>query len=1006
MKNITYISAGAGSGKTTRIIEELVTALQKIRPSEVMMTTFTRAAAQEMQERAKKKLLELGKINEANEMGAATIGTIHSVCLRFIRKYWYLIGISPDIQEMDENDFKMYVDLSLFQQVTEADMQMFEEWRKELGLTYYTGSAIKPYVNYWRDWLRIMVDKMRYYRIEDLKQSCEESKKEIEAVFTRHAFDTDKYTICTEKYAELLSGIQRSSQRIKKIVNHNPTSDGIVSKMTPLKGWNEELEQADNDWLFEANKVIFTNSQKETAIALVEKLFNILTKWQKEYQVYKLTHKMLDFSDMEVYFSQLLEKDEVRVEISTYKLVLVDEFQDCNPMQIDIFKRISDLVPRSIWVGDPKQAIYGFRGTDTALVKEVSNQIVHEENGCIRDSLEFSYRSRKELVEYVNNEFLSIFRNAPFTLPKDGIVLKVGRSYAIENPPRALQSWAVPNEEGVAYQIRELITQEKTYIQPKDKNLSPRLAQYGDIAILARNNNTISKLTKALRDFGIPFFATEDNDNEKQPIEQKLLMALAQYKLSPKYRPHLRADILHLLKDISSQNLLNDYLKNISVSLDENNKRKYDKRDEWKTDDELIQRIEQIVKDCYAKGLYDTLTSFVDCLRLYDLIAKWGDAEIRRSNVHKLLQLADAFDHHCEILGIENPTFADYTKYMDDASAKMELNLDSPSVKILTMHKSKGLEWPIVIYYDADNKSTSDDKIVSHEFFGIREQRNADDSNSYWLRVFPPLAGQKSLSRYTPYLSEESYFWSSKERVEADETRLRYVAFTRARDILIQVNVVADAPVHDFFLDPQYYTLIDTVKTQQEGSDLIYLVNPSKSGIASALKPSDPVKVDRIHILEKKDDVRMSTIGTCIHNIYAACNPSMDDAQATEMAQRIIKSVNLSEILKAEEVIKAIRSLYDYLNQEHGTPTSIAHEVPFSFVRENGQLLRGEIDLLWHTKDGVVLVDYKNIQGEEANPEHYASQMEAYREVLRSAGLACKGIVLFYATLGQIIELK
>ena len=195
MKNITYISAGAGSGKTTRIIEELVTALQKIRPSEVMMTTFTRAAAQEMQERAKKKLLELGKINEANEMGAATIGTIHSVCLRFIRKYWYLIGISPDIQEMDENDFKMYVDLSLFQQVTEADMQMFEEWRKELGLTYYSGSRTKPYVNYWRDWLRIMVDKMRYYRIEDLKQSCEESKKEIEAVFTRHAFDTDKYRI-------------------------------------------------------------------------------------------------------------------------------------------------------------------------------------------------------------------------------------------------------------------------------------------------------------------------------------------------------------------------------------------------------------------------------------------------------------------------------------------------------------------------------------------------------------------------------------------------------------------------------------------------------------------------------------------------------------------------------------------------------------------------------------------------------------------------------------------
>ena len=84
MKNITYISAGAGSGKTTRIIDELVNAItnEKRRPSEIMMTTFTRAAAQEMQERAKKKLLELNMPKEANEMGAATIGTIHSVCLR------------------------------------------------------------------------------------------------------------------------------------------------------------------------------------------------------------------------------------------------------------------------------------------------------------------------------------------------------------------------------------------------------------------------------------------------------------------------------------------------------------------------------------------------------------------------------------------------------------------------------------------------------------------------------------------------------------------------------------------------------------------------------------------------------------------------------------------------------------------------------------------------------------------------------------------------------------
>ena len=1010
MQNITYISAGAGSGKTTRIIEELVNAIKDgARPSEIMMTTFTRAAAQEMQERAKKKLLESGMSDKANEMGAATIGTIHSVCLRFIQKYWYLVGLSPDSQQMDENDFNSYVDLSLFRQVKEEEMQEFEKWRRILDWKKNDGESTKPYVAFWRDWLRTMVNKVRYYHIDDLKQSRKKSVEEINTVFVSHAFNRKEYDQCKQDLIDALltktkkdGSLQKSaSDRLEYLKTYDPVDCNGQVEIKELKG----IEDVFQEWVLAASKVVFIDSRKDATINMVEKLFDILIEWREEYQRYKHTRKMLDFNDMEVYFSQLLEKDEVKAEISNYKLVLVDEFQDCNPMQIDIFKRISDLVPRSIWVGDPKQAIYGFRGTDTALVKEVSDQIVAGENGCLRASLATSYRSRKELVEYVNNEFLPIFRNEPFTLPEGEIVLKVGRSYAIENPPCAQQSWTVKKKNNsidfttLAHNIRGLVESGHTYVEPKGQ--SKRLAQYGDIAILVRKNGTVAKITKALRDFGVPFFATDDNDKNAQPIERNLLMALAQYKLTPKYRPHLRADILHLLKSVPTQELLDDYFAHVSVALDKDNKRQYNGRDDWKKDDDLIQRIDQIITGCYVNGLYDTLATLVDRLRIYDLVAMWGDSEIRRSNISRTLRLAEDFDHHCEILNISDPTFAQYAEYMAEAQAKTELDLNSPSVKVLTMHKSKGLEWPIVIYYDGDNDFAEDEKIAEREFFSIREQRNDDDT--YWLRVFPCITDNSTAYQY---LYDEDYFNESKQRVEADETRLRYVAFTRARDILITVSVDKEGESYTPDSTSQTYTLIDTDKTQQEGSDLTYLVNPSRSGITSDLKPSDPIKVNRIQILEKKDDVRMSTIGTCIHNIYAACNPTMDDSQATEMGQRIIESVKLSEILNANEVIKVVRTLYDYLTTQYGVPTSVEHEVPFSFVRENGQLLRGEIDLLWHTCDGVVLVDYKNIQGEEANPEHYASQMEAYREVIESVGLKCKGIVLFYATLGQIIELK
>ena len=1010
MQNITYISAGAGSGKTTRIIEELVNAIKDgARPSEIMMTTFTRAAAQEMQERAKKKLLESGMSDKANEMGAATIGTIHSVCLRFIQKYWYLVGLSPDSQQMDENDFNSYVDLSLFRQVKEEEMQEFEKWRRILDWKKNDGESTKPYVAFWRDWLRTMVNKVRYYHIDDLKQSRKKSVEEINTVFVSHAFNRKEYDQCKQELIDALltktkkdGSLQKSaSDRLEYLKTYDPVDCNGKVEIKELKG----IEDVFQEWVLAASKVVFIDSRKDATINMVEKLFDILIEWREEYQRYKHTRKMLDFNDMEVYFSQLLEKDEVKAEISNYKLVLVDEFQDCNPMQIDIFKRISDLVPRSIWVGDPKQAIYGFRGTDTALVKEVSDQIVAGENGCLRASLATSYRSRKELVEYVNNEFLPIFRNEPFTLPEGEIVLKVGRSYAIENPPCAQQSWTVKKKNNsidfttLAHNIRGLVESGHTYVEPKGQ--SKRLAQYGDIAILVRKNGTVAKITKALRDFGVPFFATDDNDKNAQPIERNLLMALAQYKLTPKYRPHLRADILHLLKSVPTQELLDDYFAHVSVALDKDNKRQYNGRDDWKKDDDLIQRIDQIITGCYVNGLYDTLATLVDRLRIYDLVAMWGDSEIRRSNISRTLRLAEDFDHHCEILNISDPTFAQYSEYMAEAQAKAGLDLNSPSVKVLTMHKSKGLEWPIVIYYDGDNDFAEDEKIAEREFFSIREQRNDDDT--YWLRVFPCITDNSTAYQY---LYDEDYFNESKQRVEADETRLRYVAFTRARDILITVSVDKEGESYTPDSTSQTYTLIDTDKTQQEGSDLTYLVNPSRSGITSDLKPSDPIKVNRIQILEKKDDVRMSTIGTCIHNIYAACNPTMDDSQATEMGQRIIESVKLSEILNANEVIKVVRTLYDYLTTQYGVPTSVEHEVPFSFVRENGQLLRGEIDLLWHTCDGVVLVDYKNIQGEEANPEHYASQMEAYREVIESVGLKCKGIVLFYATLGQIIELK
>ena len=117
MKNIKYINAGAGSGKTTeltRILSEKLSEIDehgnpKVTPSQVILTTFTELAASEFREKSRERLFNDNHADVAAELDSATIGTVHSVALNFIQKYWYLIGVSPDMKVMSEDDLQVYI---------------------------------------------------------------------------------------------------------------------------------------------------------------------------------------------------------------------------------------------------------------------------------------------------------------------------------------------------------------------------------------------------------------------------------------------------------------------------------------------------------------------------------------------------------------------------------------------------------------------------------------------------------------------------------------------------------------------------------------------------------------------------------------------------------------------------------------------------------------------------------------------------------------------------------
>ena len=186
MKNITYINAGAGSGKTTKLTqilsEQLGNTNNNIKPSEVILTTFTELAASEFREKSRQQLFKDGHPDIAAELDSATIGTVHSVALGFIQKYWYLIGVSPDMKVMLEDDLQVYISESLGQYVSNEHLRFFNSYRAYFDIIDDQGKA---YYDFWKEHLLTIIDKANNYSV-DIERSKKDSIAVVEHIFNKN----------------------------------------------------------------------------------------------------------------------------------------------------------------------------------------------------------------------------------------------------------------------------------------------------------------------------------------------------------------------------------------------------------------------------------------------------------------------------------------------------------------------------------------------------------------------------------------------------------------------------------------------------------------------------------------------------------------------------------------------------------------------------------------------------------------------------------------------------
>ena len=233
-----------------------------------------------------------------------------------------------------------------------------------------------------------------------------------------------------------------------------------------------------------------------------EQAFEIAAASLSAYQHLKTQKGLIDFVDQEQRLYQLLDHPTVQETLrEELQLLMVDEFQDTSPIQLALFLKLSQLAAQVIWVGDIKQSIYGFRGSDPTLMAAVVQRVTADGNEP--EILEKSWRSTPELVAYINNLFVPAFAD---TLKPAQVALQPARDSFTREP--AVELWRLAGgkkserAQALASGIASMMGNGRTVVDKDSKQ--QRAATYSDIAILCRTHANLNEIATALSEAKLP----------------------------------------------------------------------------------------------------------------------------------------------------------------------------------------------------------------------------------------------------------------------------------------------------------------------------------------------------------------------------------------------------------------------------------------------------------------------------------------------------------------------
>lgn len=823
-KNIILV-AGAGSGKTRVLVERFLALLDANRDwslNALVAITFTEKAAREMRDRVRLSLEERQQNATAPQdrqhwsmllasMDSARIGTIHSLCGNILRANAAEAGLDPKFDVLDETESTVFLEnvvtdvlgslqndiessrlLDLFEvyEAYQIKKVLLDEKLMDFPLPELHADLLAHWQTRWQDELRLLVTQLR--TDEALQEALRWKAPNVDAsdafLPVWQQLQSDCQTLLTSVDAgQLVEAIQRLAD-VK--VNTGRQANWGGKEVLALAKEHAKL-------LREWAKAVFARLGEPPQHNDIDKqMADYLPLWHdliKRVQIHfseaKLRQDVLDFNDLEQRTLDLLETHEdvrKRYQGKEFKHLLVDEFQDTNDRQWRIIKALSGVENAGslFVVGDPKQSIYAFRGADVSVFEAVTKEITR--NGGERGDLSQSFRTHKPLVDGFNRLFGALMVRDESS-PVSAYQVRYGKAMDAfrKSPPEQrphIEYFEIPSVKGdglnaeqyrqqeayaIARRLRDMV--ENGYeIYDKRRGINRPLV-YGDVAILFQALSSVNLYEDVFRAEGVPFITIAGRGYYERREVHDLLNLLRAL--------HNPADDLSLATALRSPlfGLSDDALYALRLARDEDGER----FTLWQALSEAVPLLPDNERDAvqFARETLHTLHNAAGRITIYELlrqalnatgylatISGLSEGDQRRGNVLKLLDKAQA----SELI-----TMSKFRRYLDDLSAREiregDAALDvADVVQIMSVHKSKGLEFPVVVLGDI---SWSNNRSLSNSFV------YDDDLTACML----PVQGDDNQKPYIYNSMNERI----KERDYAERKRLLYVAATRAQDALL-----------------------------------------------------------------------------------------------------------------------------------------------------------------------------------------------------------------------------